>query len=281
MRIGINLLLWDGTITEKHVPVLEMLKEQGYDGVEFPVFAFDKKEAKKLRKHLDRLDLRCSLCTCVPNEANPISGDKKIRQEGLKHMKNAVEVSEILGADVIIGPFCSPVGAFVGRSRIEEEWKWAVEIMQKTSLLAEKAGIDLAQEAINRFETYFINTLADLYQFSKDVGAKNFGLMFDTFHANIEEENIAKALQSVMDKVMHVHISENNRGIPGTGHIRFPELFKVLKTNKYDRWLTIEAFGNAVPELAGATKIWRKMFESQEQLSKQGLEFIKKQWEKA
>ena len=143
----------------------------------------------------------------------------------------------------------------MGRGRTEEEWKWGVEILQKASVIAEKAGIDLALEPINRFETYFINTVGDAYTFAEAVGSKNFGIMFDTFHANIEEENMAKALQSVISKVKHFHVSENNRAIPGTGHIRFAELFKVLKANKYDRWMTIEAFGNAVPEVAGATCI--------------------------
>lgn len=281
MKIGINLLLWDGTITEDHVHAMEQLAELGYDGVEFPVFSFNYPVAKKLRKHLDRLNLGCTVCTCVPPEANPISEDKKIRQAGLQHLKNAIKTCDILGAKTLIGPFASPCGALLGRGPNEEEWKWAVEAMKKASQTAQKVGVDLAFEAINRFETYFINTLADAYRLARDVDEPNFGLLFDTFHANIEELNIASALKDVIDKVYHVHISENNRGIPGSGHIRFPELFKVLKANQYDRWLTIEAFGNAVPEVAAATCIWRTMFKDNETLCKQGLDFIKKQWDKA
>jgi D-psicose/D-tagatose/L-ribulose 3-epimerase len=281
MNVGINLLLWDGTITEDQVHALELLADMGYDGVEFPLFSFNYPVAKKLRKHLDRLKLKCTVCTCVPPEANPISPDKKIRQAGLNHIKKAIKTCDILGADTLIGPLASPCGTLVGRGRTEDEWNWCVEIMKKSALEAQKVGVDIAFEAINRFETYFINTAGDAYQLAKEVEEKNFGILFDTFHANIEELNMGKSLKAVIDKVYHVHISENDRGIPGSGHIRFGEIFKILKANQYNRWLTIEAFGNAVPEVAAATCIWRTMFESNEALCKQGLDFIRTQWNKA
>ena len=276
MKIGMNLLLWDGTITEKHVSVLEELADLGYTGVEFPIFSFDRKECKKLRKHLDRLKLKCTLVSCVPPDANPISDDAKIRRAGLNHMKKTIGVAEILGAETIGGPFTSPVGQLVGRRRTEDEWKWGVDVMKKVALAAEKTGVVMALEAINRFETYFINTTADAYQFACDVDHPNFGIMWDTFHANIEEENITKAMNAVKDKIVHVHISENNRGIPGTGHIPFTSVFNNLKKMKYKQWVTIEAFGSALPELAAATCIWRDMFDTNHEVAEKGIEFIKK-----
>jgi D-psicose/D-tagatose/L-ribulose 3-epimerase len=196
-------------------------------------------------------------------------------------MQNAIDVCEILGANPLIGPFASPCGVLVGRGRTQEEWNWCVDIMQQSSDYAQKAGINLAFEAINRFETFFINTVQDAYQLAKDVDRDNFGIVFDTFHANIEEENLAVALSEVIDKVYHVHISENHRGIPGAGHIRFGDVFKVLRSHNYDRWLTIEAFGNAVPEVAAATCIWRPIVPSNEKLCKKGLNFITKQWQRS
>ncbi|RJP31395.1 MAG: sugar phosphate isomerase/epimerase [Candidatus Omnitrophota bacterium] len=282
MKIGLNLLLWDGTITEKHVAVLEELAALGYDGVEFPIFSFDRNVAKKLRTHLDRLKLKCTITSCVPQDgsANPISEDKKIRQAALNHMKKTIGIAEILGAEVIAGPFTSPVGRLVGRPRTDEEWKWGVEVMQKVAKATENSGVLLALEALNRFETYFINTAADACKFAEEVNHPNFGIMWDTFHANIEEKNIQKAMMAVAHKIVHVHISENHRGIPGAGHIRFGDVFNCLKKMKYDRWLTIEAFGSALPELAAATCIWRELFPSSHDLAEKGLQFIKKQWEK-
>ncbi|MFB3788476.1 MAG: sugar phosphate isomerase/epimerase family protein [bacterium] len=284
MKIGMNLLLWEGSITEKHVGVLEDLAAMGYDGVEFPLFAFDRAQqaqSKKLRGHLDRLKMTCSVVTCVPPEANPISEDPAIRKASLEFLKKAIATAEILGSNIVAGPFTSPVGRLVGRRRTEDEWKWGVEVMRKAAMAADKAGVTLALEAINRFETYFINTMADAYQFAKAVDHPRFGVMFDTFHANIEEENIPKAMMTAAEKIVHVHISENHRGIPGAGHIRFEEVFKVLKKINYDGWLTIEAFGSALPELAAATCIWRDLFGDNLEVAKKGLAFIQKQWQKA
>ncbi len=281
MKIGMNLLLWDATITEQHVQVLEELAELGFDGVEFPLFAFDRALSRKLRKHLDRLKLKCSVVTCVPPEANPISDKADVRRAGLNHLKKAIGIAEILGADTVCGPFTSPVGDLTGRPRTEDEWKRGIAVMQKASVAAEKAGVTLALEALNRFETYFINTIGDACQFADEVGSKKFGVMWDTFHANIEEESIVKAMKGAGKKIVHVHISENHRGIPGAGHIRFGEVFKQLRAMNYKGWLTVEAFGRALPELAAATCIWRDLFGSNSEVAQKSLQFIKKQWDKA
>lgn len=281
MKIGLNLLLWDATITDKHVDVIEKLAALGYDGIEFPVFSFDNKQFKRLRAVLDRLKLKCTITSCVPEDANPTSADAAIRRKALTHMKKTVETAAILGAEAIAGPFTAPVGYFTGKRRTEDEWKWGVELMKKVAVEAEKANVILALEAINRFETYFINTLEDLCLFAKAVDHPNFKIMFDTFHANIEEENITKAMKAAAGYIAHVHISENHRGIPGSGHIRFAEIFKTLKEIKYENWCTVEAFSGSLPELAGATKIWRDMFDTNDNLAQKSLEFIRKQWSKA
>jgi len=281
MKIGMNLLLWDGTITEKHVPVLEKLAELGFDGVEFPVFSFDDAVNEKLRGHLDRLNLSCSIVTCVPPEANPIGDDPAVRKAGLEHMKRAIATAGILGADIVAGPFTSPVGQLVGRPRTEEEWKRGVEVMRAAAETAEAAGVKLALEALNRFETYFINTAADASRFAREVGHPNFAIMWDTFHANIEEEDIEKAMMDASEHIIHVHISENHRGIPGSGHIPFDTVFGCLRKMKYDGWLTIEAFGSALPELAAATCIWRELFRDSYDLAAKGLSLIREGWKEA
>ncbi len=283
MKIGLNLLLWDANITEEHVHILEQLAEMGYDGVEFPIFSFDRKVAKKLREHLDRLKLKCTITSCVPGDgsANPISSDAKCRRAGLNYMKKTIGIAEILGAETIAGPFTAPVGYLTRMRRTEDEWKWGVDVMRKVAAEAEKKGVMMALEALNRFETYFINTSEDACKFAEEVDSPNFAIMWDTFHANIEEKNIQKAMMAASDKIAHVHISENDRGIPGSGHIRFGEVFNCLKKMKYDRWLVIEAFSGALPELAGATCIWRDIVKDNFELAKQGHNFIQKQWAKA
>ncbi len=103
--------------------------------------------------------------------------------------------------------------------------------------------------------------------------------MYDTFHANIEEKNIRDAVQACKDQMVHVHISENDRSTPGEGDIKWDESFAALKEVNYDGWFMIEAFGLALPALAAATKIWRRMFKDEITLATNGLAFMKSKWE--
>ena len=99
--------------------------------------------------------------------------------------------------------------------------------------------------------------------------------MYDTFHSNIEEKNIASAIKAGGDKLIHIHISENDRSTPGDGIVRWKDNFDAIKEIGYDGWLVIEAFGLALPEIADATKIWRRMFDNELQLAEEGLKFMK------
>ena len=151
--------------------------------------------------------------------------------------------------------------------------------MREAAEGAKKFGVTLAAEYLNRFEIYLLNCSADAARMVKDVNHANFRMMYDTFHANIEEKDITEALSGCAEVLIHVHVSENDRSTPGKGAVNWKETFAALKTIQYKGSLTIEAFGPALPELAAATKIWRRMFEDEEQLAKDGLAFMKLQWE--
>jgi D-psicose/D-tagatose/L-ribulose 3-epimerase len=114
-------------------------------------------------------------------------------------------------------------------------------------------------------------------RFVREVDHPNCRMMYDTFHANIEEKNPAQAIKACAEYTIHIHISENDRSTPGQGNVPWDATFKAIKETGYDGWLMIEAFGLALPELAAATKIWRKMYDSEEQLARDGLAFMKKQ----
>ncbi len=118
-------------------------------------------------------------------------------------------------------------------------------------------GVTFAIEPLNRFETYFLNTAADAAALAKEIGHPNIGILFDTFHANIEEKSIASGYRTVGPYLKHVHTCENDRGIPGSGHVAWKEVFQALRELKYDGWLTIEGFGFALKDLSAAASIWR------------------------
>ncbi|HEX5105321.1 MAG TPA: sugar phosphate isomerase/epimerase [Pirellulaceae bacterium] len=276
MKYGMNLLLWTGELNDGMVPVLQMLKKQGYDGVELPIFNTGL-DYKKWGQVLDDLGLARTAVTVRTVDDNPISADADVRQKGIEGNCKVLDCCAAVGATHLVGPFHSALGHFSGQGPTESEWKWGVESMRKVAEHAAKCKVTLGVECLNRFETYLLNTHADSARFCREVNHPNCKMMYDTFHAHIEEKSIPEAIRGCKDVLCHVHISENDRSTPGQGIVRWDENWNTLREINYDGWLMVEAFGLALPELAAATKIWRRMFESEEQLSRDALAFMKTQ----
>lgn len=279
MKYGFNLLLWTGDVTEAFEPTLASLKQWGYDGVELPLFDTDVAKAAKLGKVLNRLGLDRTAVSISTPEANPIDPNPAIRAAAVTRLKQIVDVCHAAGVKQVCGPLHSALGQFSGQGRTNDEWNYCKETLLPVADYAKSAGVTLVMEYLNRFECYFLNSAADTARFVTEMNHPNVRMMYDTFHANIEEKNLAEAIRTAAPHMVHVHISENDRSTPGEGHVDFDTTFKVLKELKYDGYLMIEAFGLALPELAAATRIWRKMFPNEEYLARQGLAFMKKMWE--
>lgn len=278
MKIGMNLLLWgDKPDALKQKNLLARIKNWGFDGVEFHINAFSEEDSKKYRKICDDIGLEnTSTIAFDARKFDPTSEDLKKRKNAIDEIKRSVDKTLILGGNIIVGPIFQGLPKFSGAAPTIEEWEWAVDTIREGAEYAAKAGVKLALEPLNRFESYIVNTLADGYKFVKDVGMNNVGLLADTFHSNIEEKNIVESWNNVYEKIFHVHISENDRGIPGTGHAIPNGLFRLLNENKYNKWLTIEAFNNNISGLISRLHLWRSYAANDEDIAIKGLEFIKK-----
>jgi D-psicose/D-tagatose/L-ribulose 3-epimerase len=279
MKIGMNLLLWTTHVTEEHYPHLEKIRSTGFDGVEIPIFGGDDAHYKTLRRKLDELQLESSAVTVAIPEANAISPDPAIRKAAAERLITIVRQAAILGADILCGPFHQALGVFSGTGPTEEEFERAAEVHRKVADEAQRQGLCLAIEFLNRFECYFLNTSAATIAYVRRVAHPNFRAMFDSFHANIEEEDLPKAFGANAAEIAHVHVANNDRGVPGRGHIDFPALFRVIKSSGYNGWLTIEAFGRALPELVEPTRVWRDFFKHPDEVVTEGYRFIRDTWD--
>jgi D-psicose/D-tagatose/L-ribulose 3-epimerase len=208
-------------------------------------------------------------------EDNPISPDSAVRAAGVANTKKVLDCCAAIGATTLVGPYHSALGAFSGQGPTADEWKWGVDSMRQVAEHAGKVNVTLGVECLNRFETYLLNTHSESARFAREVNHPYCRVMYDTFHANIEEKCIGQAIHACADVLCHVHISENDRSTPGKGNIRWAENFDALRQINYNGWMMVEAFGLALPELAAATKIWRRMFESEMQLSRDALAFMR------
>ena len=276
MKIGINLLLWTGGFTDENVSMFDTVSSLGYEGVEIPVFATEGITGSTVRKALSDTGLGCTICSIMAPGASLIDPDANARQRGVDFLRSVVSLAADIGAEVICGPLHSPVGHLVGRGRTDEEWRWCVDSLAQVAPDAESAGVLLAVEPLNRFETYFLNIASDALRLASDVGSPALGVHFDTFHANIEEKDPVGALKACGDRVYHFHCSENDRGPVGTGHVDWEGMISALREMEYDRWLVIESFLPAVKEIAAAASIWRELSPSPETLATDSLTFLRK-----
>jgi D-psicose/D-tagatose/L-ribulose 3-epimerase len=273
-----NLLLWTTHVTSEHFTLFEKLKKTGYDGVEIPLFEGDAAHYRMIQQELHKQGLACTAVTCVSPEANPISPDPALRQAGLNRIKWAIDMTAAMGGDLLCGPYHSPLAVFSGSGPTADEKNWAADVLRQAAEYGQTAGVKLGIEYLNRFECYFLTTAADAHALVKSVGHPNFRTMYDTFHANIEEKNIEKAVTGLAGSFVHVHISESDRGTPGTGQVHWDETFRALKKVNYDGWMVVEAFGRALPALAAATRVWRDLFPNAEEVYTHGLRFMKERW---
>jgi D-psicose/D-tagatose/L-ribulose 3-epimerase len=276
MKYGVNTMVWTTRVNESHAGLFSSIRKWGFDGVELFLSPQEPADIPAVRKMLENNHLECTTCSVLPRECHLVSPQPEVRARGVDFLKTCVDRTAELGGRLMCGPIYAGLGVMTGCRRTPEEWNWAVEGLQAVARHAQKCQVMLCLEPLNRFETYFLNTLADAARLVHDVAAPNVKIHFDTFHANIEERHPAEALRSVAKELGHVHVSENDRGIPGTGHNDWPGVLKALKVIRYKGWLTIESFAQPGPELAAAAAIWRDIAPSGDELAQQGLRFIRR-----
>lgn len=282
MKIGFCMLLWTTHVDETHRALLEDIKATGYDGVEVPIFEGTPEDFARIGRWLDEIGLQRTAITVIPTlDKNPLSDDPLHRQAAIDYLNHCVDCCEALGSTQLAGPLHQTLGHFSGAATTDNERARAREVHHVAGDYAAAHDVRIVLEAINRFESYFVNTMDDLASYLDTVDHPAITGMYDTFHANIEELDPVAAFTRNQRHLSYIHISENDRGVPGRGHVPWAATFKAVKDSGYDGWLTIEAFGRGLPALAAATRVWRDFAESPEAVYRDGFRHIREGWDAA
>lgn len=276
MRIGINLLLYtDNPTIKEHGPLLERLKEMGFGCFELGVGDLDAKEIEAFAKKAKALDLTPQCTDLFPaSEADLIGQDPALRKKAVARFQESIYKARDMGAKVFSGPFFQGLCSATQEGPTKREWDWAVEGLRSCAEVAARCGLLMAGEPLNRFEMHIINTLEDAYRMCKDVGLPNMGILADTHHSNIEELDIVESYTKYADRIFNIHISENNRGIPGSGHAIPTELFGAVLEAGYQGNFVIEAFNANVPATLPLLRLWRPFTKTEDEIAQKGLAFI-------
>ncbi len=279
MKFGVSLWLWTSPVTndviEEYAP---KIAEFGFDTVELPLEDPTALDCKKARKVIEKNGLTLTTCAAMGGGRDLIHPDKSVRDNGIQYMKDSLDAAEELGSSLFAGPLASEVGRLwqSDETQREKETSLLVSQLKEITEYAEKKNITICLEALNRFETSFLNLTSQVNEVIERVDHPSCKVMIDLFHAGIEEKSLGDAIRTAGENLHHFQVAENDRGTPGTGQFDWDEIASALKEIEYDGHVIIETFSPDNELLAKAAAIWRPLAESPDILAKDGLSFIKK-----
>ncbi len=277
LKYGVSTWLWESPFTTNSILLFPKIKTMGFDVVEIPVEDPNLIDVKTVKQALIDNDLKPTVCGVFGPTKDFTSDDVALHENCFEYIEKCFEIGAYLEVDFLAGPMYSAVGKarMVSEEQRKIEWERAVTNLQKACAMASKQGQQIALEPLNRFESDLVNTAEDVMRLIKDINHNSAKVLLDGFHMTIEEQNIREAINLVGDKLIHVQVSENHRGIPGTGLTPWKEFKMGLEDVDYKGAVVIESFTPEIKELAGAVCIWKHLANSQDEFASEGINFLK------
>jgi len=275
VTFGIHPFIWTSTWTQKSVHLIERAQSLGFQALDIPVRTLDERDIQATRTELDALGMRVVAVAGVGEPHDLTSDDESIRKATLGYLKKLVRNTHAIGAELLAGVYYGPMGRLVGRGPTSEELERSAQGLKQVAHFARDFGVKLVLEPLNRYETYLLNTAEQGLQMVERIDEPNVGLLLDTYQMNIEEKDFYDPIVSAGNRLLHCHVCENDRGIPGTGLVHWDRVFQGLRDINYQGVLTIESFVSSIPEIAAATCIWRDLAPDGDTLAREGLTFLR------
>ena len=276
VTFGVSTWLWTSPFTTESVSLFPKIKAMGYDKVEIAVEDPALIDTAVVKAALAENNLEAIICGAFGPTRDLTNEDSTIHENCFTYIQSCFDICFDLGAAFLAGPMYSAVGKarLVSPEQKQVEWNRAVTNLRKVCDMAQERGLYIALEPLNRFESDLINTAADVAQLIKDINHPAAKIALDGFHMNIEEPDIEQAIITAGDNLIHVQVSENYRGTPGTGQTRWDAYRRGLEKINYSGTVSIESFTPEIKELAGAVCIWKPLAESQDKFAAEGLQFL-------
>lgn len=278
MEFGVSTWLWTSPLTTKKLDALAAhVAGMGFDLLEIPIEDPDLVDYARARQILDEHRLNATVCAVINGDRDLIHPDERVRRDAASYVRQCTDIAREVGADRVVGPLYSAVGR-CWRATPEEREEDVSLLVQQLRSLAEYAGerdVTLCVEPLNRFETSFLNLTAQVIDVIDRVDHPACGILLDTFHMGIEEKDPAAAIRAAGPRLRHVQVSDNDRGVPGTGHLPWADIAAALVDVGYDGPVVVESFTGDNESMAKAASIWRPLAPDQDTFARDGLDFLR------
>ena len=274
MKYSVHAGLWMAQWTDEITPILKTVADLGYDGVEVSLLGMSDEKAAALGKSVREFGLEVTCSDGLSKEKDITSEDPAIREAGIEYLKWAICTTSLIGSRGLAGVLYAPWGVYDPQNKEQRAERSAAAFAAVEDEL-EAHDVTLGLEAINRFETDLVNTSAEAVAMAKASGSKRVGVLLDTFHLNIEEKDISAAITSAADSLVHFHVSDNDRGVPGSGHVPWDSVKSALQKIQYDSWIVAEMFVIAGNPASKDLNIWRNIEPEATKAAEQALSFMR------
>jgi D-psicose/D-tagatose/L-ribulose 3-epimerase len=274
---GVNLLLLGDSVNAGILRQFSRIRTLGFDGVEVPVFAPETVNAKLIRAAAERYGLRLTVSGALPPGTRFYGRDRAVQRRAAAYVHACIRVAHELGAHVICGPLYKAVGDIDESIPLEQQRRATAAAFAPIARAAQDAGVVLAFEPINRFETNFMNTVDQGIAFCRSIGSPAAGLLLDTFHMHIEEKDSAAAIgrAAAAGVLAHFHASENDRGVAGSGQVHWSAVAAAVRRARYRGWVVLESFAQTNQAIRTAVSCWRPFYPSATIFLREGLRFAR------
>lgn len=266
-KLGIFVNYWEKSWTIDYLYYIDKVKKLGFDILEFqaqPLLEMSDDECRAIKKYADMQGVKLSYSLGLNPKYDVANPDREIRDRGVDYLSRIVRKIAVMEGELFSGVTYCGWGVpsyFVDEKEKEDIFGRSVDSMQKVMKVAEKEGVCVCCEAVNRFESPLINTAKEAIAYADAVNSPNIGIHLDTYHMNIEEDDIGDAIRLVGSRLRHFHTGDNNRNIPGRGHIDFDEIFKALKDIGYKKDIVSEPFLQMGDEVGYDIRVWRNIMD--------------------
>ena len=265
-KLGIFMNFWENTWAADHIKYIEKAAKIGFDVLEFqaqPLLEMSKNRMDELKAAADHFGIELTYSLGLDKKYDISSTDKAVREGGIKYLSDIMKCVEYMGGKIISGVSYAgwgvPADTNFDRRALTEN---SVSCMKVLIKQAEASGITYGIEAVNRFEGVIVNTAAEAVNYVNMVDSPNAGVLLDTYHMNIEENNMGDAIRIAGDKLIGMHTGENNRTAPGRGHLDWDEIYKALKDVNFKGRIVSEPFVVSGGEVGRDIYVWRNLVDN-------------------
>jgi len=278
MKLGIHAYAWCSEWNNDQLDLIDRAQNLGMDFIELPLMLLDKFDAKAVGERIKSLGFNACTSTVLLGDTDITSDDPAIRASGVEFLKNCVKATYEIGATNFSGVIYSKHIRQLDSRPTEREYIWSADCLRKVADYAKDLGIIIGLEPVNRYETFLVNTCEQALMLKDMINRDNIKIHLDTYHMNIEEKSFYEATLLAGDNLMHYHLCENDRGIPGTGLVDWDDIFKALAEINYTGYAALESFVDCTDNMD--TWVWRQLAKDGDTLVTEGTAFIRSKMKK-